>query len=128
MNWSNQGLKLTMGCGSLAQTAILADVLGPVFSVWGLIALVIMPLTIVAMIKIGDEIPARLIQFAHGVSVVWYVVLSAATVGFMALRGFEPTDVLMGFMLALGLLPCVAIVRGMRRGDYDGEVVTVDDR
>lgn len=118
MNWSNQGLKLTMGCGALAQTAVLTDLLEPSIGVWGLVALIVMPLAIVAMIKVEDQFPIALITFAHGLSVTLYLALAIAAVIYMAVRGFAPTDVLMVMMLALGLFPCVAIVRAINRGDY----------
>ena len=119
MNWSNQALKLTMGCGALAQTAILVDALKPIISIWGAIALFVAPIAIVAMIKIDDDLPSGLIKAAHALSVAIYSALLIATVTYMAMRGFEPTDTIMGFLLFLGVIPCVAIVRAIARGDYD---------
>ncbi len=125
MNWSNISLKMTLGIGCLAQTAILADTLKPAIGIWGLIAVILVPITIVAMIKTGDELPVIFIKFAHAIAAAWYVALSVATISFMAIRGFEATDILMGLMVAAGLIPCVVIVRAILAGDYDVDTRTL---
>lgn len=122
MNWSNMALKGTIGAGSLGTVAILADPLDPYIGVWGMIALVIVPLTILVFFK-NDELPAYVVKAAHGFAAGWYIALLVATVGLMAMRGFEPTDVLLGFFMALGLWPCGVIFEALLRGAYDGEQV-----
>jgi hypothetical protein len=119
MNWSNQALKLTMGVGMLGQTAILADALKPLLGNWGTVGLLVVPFAFVVMVKPGEEIPAGWVKFVHGGAVVLYLALSIATVTTMAIRGFIPSDVLMGLFLLLGLVCCAAIVRAMVRGGYD---------
>ncbi|MFM1817057.1 MAG: hypothetical protein RLZ98_3752, partial [Pseudomonadota bacterium] len=66
VNWSNAALKMTMGAGSLAAVAVLADPLGPVIGTWGTVGLVVLPFAIVAMVKPGEEIPARYVKALHG--------------------------------------------------------------
>ncbi len=122
MNWSNMALKGTLGAGSLVPVAILTDALEPYIGIWGIMALVLVPFTILVLVKIGEEIPARYVKLAHAIAVAWYIGLVIATVAFMAIRGFIATDGLLGFFLILGLLPCVAIIRDMARGRYDVDV------
>jgi len=119
MNWSNISLKMTLGIGSLAQTAIMADPLKPLVGVWGLIAIILIPFALVVMIKIGDDLPPWLIKYAHATSALWYAALTIATLAIMAIRGFERTDILMGLMIAAGLVPCVVILRSISAGNYD---------
>lgn len=118
MNWSNMALKGTIGAGSLVPVAILTDAVDPYIGVWGIIGIVLVPLTLLVFLKTGEDVPARYVMIAHAIAVVWYGALGIVTVGFMAIRGFVPTDGLMGFFLLLGVIACVFIVRAMWRGDY----------
>lgn len=115
MNWSAAALKMTLGVGCLAQTAILADAFEPATGLWGFIALV---MVLVVMIRLGDDLPARIVKSAHAVAALWYVSLSLAAFFQMVTRGFEKSDILMGVMIAAGLIPCVVIARAIRAGDY----------
>lgn len=119
MNWSNASLKMTLGVGCLAHTAILADPTKPYLGIWGLIALILVPVALVAMIKIGDDLPPWLIKYAHAIAALWYTALTIATFAIMADRGFEKTDILMGLMIAAGLVPCIVIIRAICTGDYE---------
>jgi len=113
-------LKGTIGAGSLAVVAVLSDVLERHIGIWGLIVLVLVPFTILVMFRV-DELPPHVIKFAHGTAVLWYVGLVIATVGCMGLRGFQPSDMLLGFFMALGLWPCGVILQGLICGRYDRE-------
>ena len=119
MNWSNQTLKFTMGIGILGQTAILADALKPLVGDWGTVAILVVPIALVVMVKPGEEIPTAWVKLVHGSAVGLYLALSVATVATMAIRGFIPSDALMGLFVLLGLVPCAAIVRALFRGGYD---------
>ena len=118
MNWSNLALKGTMGAGSLCPAAILTDVLKPSIGLWGTIALIIAPFTILVMVKVGEEIPARIVMLLHTLAVAWYAVLMIASIVVMARRGFEPTDTMLAAVMALGFVPCIAIVRDILQGQY----------
>jgi len=118
MDWSNLALKGTIGAGTLCVVAVLSDVVEPYIGIWGLIVLVLVPFTILVMFRV-DELPVHIIKLAHGLAVLWYVAMVLATVIFMGLRGFERTDLLLGFFMLLGLWPCGVILRGLMNGSYD---------
>ncbi len=121
MNWSNIALKGTIGVGALGMTAILTDLLDPHIGIWGIIILVLMPFTLLVFFRV-DELPVWIIKIAHGIAVSWYFALFVGSVSYMALRGFISSDLLLGAFMALGLWPCVIIVRALVRGDYgEGE-------
>ncbi|MGI9410685.1 MAG: hypothetical protein ACR2OV_11465 [Hyphomicrobiaceae bacterium] len=125
MNWSNMILKSTLGSGSLAQIAVLSIALKQHIGLW-IIALVLVPLTILLMTKVSDAIPLRVVKIAHAVAVAWYVALASATVAISAtaMSIFTPAFALIATLLALGLVPCVAIARALWRGDYEAPVTT----
>jgi hypothetical protein len=108
-----------MGVGMLGQTAILSDALKPLLGIWGTVALLVVPIALVVMVKPGEEIPAGWVKLVHGTAAVLYLALSVGTATTMAIRGFIPSDGLMGAFVLLGLAPCVAIVRTMFRVGYE---------
>jgi len=118
MNWSMPALKLTMGVGMLGQTAILSDILEPVLGIWVAIAILVLPVALLILVKPGEAIPAAWVVRAHGAAVGLYLALSVATLVAMAMRGFVASDGLMGLFVALGLLPCAAVLGAIVAGRY----------
>lgn len=113
-------LKSTLGSGSLAQIAVLSIALKHYIGMW-IIALALVPLTILLMTKVSDAIPPRVVKIAHTVAVAWYVTLAIATVALSAaaMSIFTPAFALIATLLVLGLMPCVAVIRALWRGDYE---------
>jgi len=120
MNWSGLALKGTIGASSMAVTGILADPLEPVIGLFGLMAVILVPLTILVFFRLG-EVPLRILKIAHGAAALWFIGLVIASVGAMAVHGFLPEHALLGAFMALGLWPCADIARSMWAGHYDSE-------
>jgi hypothetical protein len=64
-------------------------------------------------VRPGEVFSIDGVKLVHGTAVLVYLALSVVTVTTMALRGFIPSDALMGAFVLLGLVPCAAIVRAM---------------
>ena len=129
VNWSSMMLKLTLGSGSLVQIAVLSIALEPYIGLW-MVALALVPLTLLVMTKVSDAIPTRVVKAAHAVAVAWYVALSLVTVDLSvaAISIVTPAFALIATLLTLGLMPCVSIVRALWRGDYDSLAVAQKNR
>lgn len=119
MNWSGAALKVTIGAGTLAVVAVIADLIVPYIGIYGMIAFVLVPVTILILIKPG-EIADRYVKGAHIFAALWYLGMVGFSFGFMVMRGFGRSDILMGGMMVLGFIPLFVIGRNFLRGDYDG--------
>ncbi len=119
MNWSGQALKLTIGIGSLGVTAILSDVLAEWVGIYMMIAIILVPLTLLVMIKPG-ELAGRYVKAAHLVAGFWYALLVMVSVYVMWERGFVSSDLIMGAFMALGFAPVFMTLKELKTGGYDG--------
>jgi len=111
MNWSGGALKATVGGGGLCAMTVWLEFLHPEkitdpgIGFWLWISGAFVPFLIFLFIR-SDEMPEHVVRIAHTIAVVWYLALVAATVGLMAYRRFQGVDLLLGFFMALGLVPC----------------------
>ncbi len=87
MNWSGGALKATIGAGSLPVVAVLGDVLAQYVGVFGMIAIVLVPLMLLVFVKPG-ELDDKWVKLVHMTSVIWYLALVISSFVFMMLRGF----------------------------------------
>ena len=125
MNWSSAGLKLTIGIGALGAVGVWADWLDmPKGDFWtGFLPMAVLtlgPFAILVFVRRG-EVSNRTAWTAHLIAALWYGGLIAATVGLMAWRGFQPSDLVMGAFMALGVWPCVDLLRAPRWDDDFGD-------
>ena len=119
MNWSNAALKLTIGVGSMGATAILSDPLVDWVGVYGMIAIILVPFSLLVFFKIG-ELDDWVIKLAHLIAVFWYCVLVSYAVYIMQARGFQTSDAMIIAFMAVGFAPVIMVIWNMYKGKYDG--------
>ena len=111
MNWSGGALKATVGAGGLCAMTTWLEFLHPEkisdpgIGFWLWISGAFVPFLIFLFVR-SDEMPERVVSIAHNIAAVWYLLLVVATIGLMAYRGFQGVDLLLGFFMGLGLVPC----------------------
>lgn len=125
MNWSGAALKLTIGVGLLAVTAILSDVLAGLVGVYPMIGIIIVPLALLVMIKPG-ELPDTVVKLAHIIAGLWYLALVSSSLYLMVARGFIQSDLLMGAFMAFGFAPLIVSLKALQNGGYDGAYDQID--
>ena len=126
MRWSDAALKGTLGSGGLGVLAVWIETVEPFLNFWILFAAVMLPFIILLFIKI-DEVTPALAKVAHAVAVTWYLMLVLGSAAFIVLRGPQGTDLLFAFFMLIGMIPCVLILRGLIRGDYQAGGMPIDD-
>lgn len=119
MNWSNVALKLTIGVGSMGATAILSDPLGEWVGIYGMIAIILVPFSLLVFFKIG-ELADWFIKLAHLIAVFWYSALVSYAVYLMQARGLQTSDAMIGAFMAIGFAPVIMVIWNMYKGKYDG--------
>lgn len=119
MNWSNAALKLTIGVGSMGATAILSDPLVDWVGIYGMIAIILVPFSLLVFFKIG-ELADWVIKLAHLIAIVWYSALVCYAVYLMQARGFQTSDAMVGAFMAVGFAPVIMVIWNMSKGKYDG--------
>ncbi len=119
MNWSNAALKLTIGIGSIGATAIVSDPLGEWVGIYGMIAIILVPFSLLVFFKIG-ELADWVIKLAHLIAVVWYSALVSYAVYILQARGFQTSDAMMGAFMAIGFAPIIMVIWNMYKGKYNG--------
>lgn len=119
MNWSNAALKLTIGVGSMGATAILSDPLVDWVGIYGMIAIILVPFSLLVFFKIG-ELANWIIKLAHLIAIGWYSALVSFAVYLMQARGFQTSDAMIGTFMAVGFAPVIMVIWNMYKGKYDG--------
>ncbi|GAA6211791.1 hypothetical protein NBRC116602_15320 [Hyphomicrobiales bacterium 4NK60-0047b] len=119
MNWSNVALKLTIGVGSMGATAILSDPLVEWVGIYGMIAIILVPFSLLVFFKIG-ELADWIIKLAHLIAVLWYIALVSFALYIMQAREFQSTDIMIGTFMAIGFAPIIMVIWNMYKGKYDG--------
>ena len=110
MSWSGGALKGTIGAGGLGVLAVWVERAEAVIGIWPLFAVAMAPFVILLFIRRG-EVSEQVATTAHLIAVGWYGLLLLASLGLMIWRGFQPVDGLFGFFMALGVWPCVVVLR-----------------
>ncbi|MCI4663373.1 MAG: hypothetical protein MRY74_01505 [Neomegalonema sp.] len=118
MRWSAAGLKGTLGAGCLCVAAVYWDwsdpqvgspldleFLVPFFVAMG-------PFLILFFLR-PDEVSERIHWYVRLTAVAWYLLLIIAAGGLMSWRGLRPSDLALGFFMALGFWPWVSLVRSL---------------
>src|SRR5687767_2249696 len=76
LNWSNGAYKLTLGIGSLAMTAIMADLWKSRLPFWAIGTVAMLPFLVFIFVRPG-ELSAGFVRGAHVFAAAWYVIAAA---------------------------------------------------
>lgn len=126
MNWSNVALKLTIGIGSIGATAIISDVVAEKVGLYAMIAIILVPFGLLVFFKIG-ELADWIIKTVHIIAALWYLAMVVLAVYIMQGRGFQPSDLMIGSFMLLGLAPVTMVLVNMIKGHYDGAYESYKD-
>jgi predicted membrane-bound spermidine synthase len=121
LTWTPTKYKFTLGIGSLATTAIMAELWKSVLSIWVIMIIALVPLAIFVLLD-PRTIPARVVVFAQVFASLWYVItVVVLTIGII--RGPELPDdwAIIPIFCAVGLVPCVLVIRDAIRGRHGAE-------
>jgi hypothetical protein len=111
--------KLTLGVGSLAVTAMLAELCQKELSFWVVLVITILPLMVFVFVHPG-ELPAGFVRIAHTVASVWYLVVAIGLL-VVLMTVLEPLPQGWPFypvFVGIGGIPCVIVLYRMMRGRY----------
>jgi hypothetical protein len=118
LNWSNTKYKFTLGIGSLATTAIMAELWKPILPVWVIMVVALLPLVVFVFVH-PDEMPARLVLTAHVFASVWYLLSAIAlSIGLIIAPKLPEGWLIFPVFCAVGLIPCVLVLSQAARKRY----------
>jgi hypothetical protein len=110
LNWSTAQYKFTLGIGSLATTALMAELWKLLLPAWVMIALALVPLTVFVFVH-PDEMPARFVRLAHVIAAAWYVLtVIALAVGLYVAPALPQGWIILLVGCSPGLIPCVCVL------------------
>ncbi len=118
LNWSDTQYKFTFGIGSLATTAIMAELWDAILPIWVIVTVAILPACVFVFVR-PDEMPARFVRVAHVFASVWYVLTVAVVSLGLCLAPELPRGwIILPVFCAVGLLPAVLVLAQAVRGRY----------
>lgn len=103
----------------MGATAILSDPLVDWVGIYGMIAIILVPFSLLVFFKIG-ELADWVIKLAHLIAVLWYCALVSFAVYIMQVRGFQTSDAMIGAFMVIGLAPVIMVIWNMYKGKYSG--------
>jgi hypothetical protein len=118
LNWSNTKYKFTFGIGSLATTAIMAELWKPILPIWMIVVVALLPLVVFVFVH-PDEMPTGFVRAAHVFASVWYVVsVVALSVGLCLAPKLPNGWIIFPLFCAVGLVPALFVLSQAARGRY----------
>ncbi|MEA2707517.1 MAG: hypothetical protein QOF78_118 [Phycisphaerales bacterium] len=118
LNWSNTKYKFTFGIGSLAMTAIMAELWKPILPIWVIMVVALLPLVVFVFVH-PDEMPAGFVRAAHVFAAVWYVAsVAASSVGLCLAPKLPNGWIIFPLFCAMGLIPASLVLSQAVRGRY----------
>jgi hypothetical protein len=118
LNWSNTKYKFTLGIGSLATTAMMAELWKPVLPIWVVLVVALLPLVVFVFVQPG-EMPAGFVRAAHVFASAWYVLsVIALSVGLYLAPTLPNGWMIFPLFCAVGLVPCALVLSQAVRGRY----------
>jgi hypothetical protein len=118
LDWPNQIYKLTLGAGALAMVGMMGEFRPGQLPVWAVIAVALGPFIVFVFVK-ADELPPRVVRFAHVGASLWYVAEAIGLLVTMAGAENLPRGwPVYPFFLAIGAVPCAIVLYRAMRGRY----------
>lgn len=118
LSWSDTQYKFTFGIGSLATTAVMAELWDAVLSVWVILPVALLPLSVFVFVR-PDEMPVRFVRVAHVFASVWYVLtVAVVSVGLCLAPELPRGWFILPVFCAVGLLPAGLVLAQAVRGRY----------
>ena len=103
----------------MGATAIVSDPLAEQVGLYAMIAIIIVPFSLLVFFKIG-ELADWIIKLAHIIACLWYSALVGLSLFLMQERGFQSSDLMIGTFMAIGFAPVIMVIWNMYKGKYDG--------
>jgi hypothetical protein len=118
LNWSDTKYKFTFGIGSLAMTAIMAELWKPILPIWVIMVVALLPLVVFVFVR-PDGMPAGFVRAAHVFASAWYVVsVVALSVGLCLTPKLPDGWIIFPLFCAVGLVPALFVLSQAVRGRY----------
>ncbi len=111
--WSATKLKFTSGIGVLCTTAMMAGLSHQEMSIWLLLVIALLPLTVFMFVR-PDEMRPSIVRPLQGFASAWYLL----TVAVLTAWGFFKNEWPKGWPLffigeAVGCVPCVVVLKSL---------------
>ena len=118
LNWSNAQYRFTFGIGSLATTAIMAELWKPLIPIWVMLVVALLPVTVFVFVR-PDEMPSGFVRAAHVFASAWYVAsVVALSVGLYLAPKLPNGWIVFPVFCAVGLIPALLVLSQAVRGRY----------
>lgn len=122
LSWSDIKYRFTLGLGSLATTAIMAELWKPTLPLWVILVVALLPLVIFIFVH-PEEMPAGFVRVAHVFASAWYVLsVVVLSIGLWMAPELPDGWIFLLVLCSAGLAPTVyvlglAILGRYRLGD-----------
>ena len=119
---------MTLGIGTLAFAAMLAELWRDVLSKWLMLAIVMPPVVVFLFVHPG-ELPERFVRIAHVAASLWYAVVALGLfIALLALRPLPEGWPVLPLFVAIGAVPCGIVLYRAAVGSYHRPSNTQDGR
>ena len=126
LSWSNTAYKFTLGIGSLAVAAMLADLTQAKLPAWIAIAAELLPFALFVFVR-PEELPARAVRIVHVVASVWYMIATVGLLIMLAMSQLLPKGWPVYVVAALaGGVPCIMVLFKALMGTYGSSEIEHD--